>query len=298
MSKAGITAGPFISWRPNGQQHVTATDSVAASVARSGSSFYWAMKVLPRDRRAAMFAIYAFCRAVDDVADQPGETEEKRAALAEWRREIERVYAGAPLTAIGRELLTAVRRFDLQCADFVAVVDGMEMDVDDAMRGPSMTELDLYCSRVAGAVGRLSIRAFGMPPEVGRRVAELLGRAFQLTNILRDLVEDAAIGRLYLPRELLVAHDIHMRDPTSVLRHPALPRVCDAVAALAERDFEQAAEAMAKCPRAAARPARVMMEIYRRLLHRLVARGWTQLDEPVAVPKATKLLIAARYGLL
>jgi phytoene synthase len=137
-----------------------------------------------------------------------------------------------------------------------------------------------------------------MPPKAGLPVAELLGRAFQLTNILRDLSEDAAIGRLYLPRELLVAHGIQLRDPTSVLAHPALPQVCDAVAALAGRDLARAVDAMAKCPHATARPARVMMEIYRRLLRRLVARGWTQLDKPVRVPKLTKILIAARHGLL
>jgi phytoene synthase len=137
-----------------------------------------------------------------------------------------------------------------------------------------------------------------MPSDIGRPVAASLGRAFQLTNILRDLAEDAAIGRLYLPRELLVAHGIDARDPSSVLGHPALPRVCDAVAALAQRDLARAAEAMGRCPRATTRPARVMAEIYRRLLGRLVARGWTQLGDPVTVPKITKILIAARYGLL
>jgi len=296
MSKVG-TAGS-LNWGRPSRQPVTAAELVAATVARSGSSFYWAMKALPRERRAAMFAIYAFCRAVDDVADQPGERDRKCAALAEWRREIERVYAGAPRSLIGRELLIALRRFDLQYADFMALIDGMEMDVSAPICGPTMAELNLYCSRVAGAVGRLSIRAFGMPPTAGLPVAELLGRAFQLTNILRDLAEDAAIGRLYLPRELLVAHGIHARDPIAVLGHPALPQVCDELAALVDRDLIRAVDALAKCPRATTRPARVMMEIYRRLLRRLVARGWAQLDKPVTVPKLTKILIAARYGVI
>lgn len=297
MSKmAGTIAG--FRWRPSGRPEPTAADSVAAVVARSGTSFYWAMAMLPRERRAATFAIYAFCRAVDDVADQPGETVGKRAALAEWRREIDRVYLGAPRSVIGRELMAAVRRFDLPREDFMAVIDGVEMDVGEPIRGPTMAELDLYCARVAAAVGRLSIRVFGIPPDLGVPVAELLGRAFQLTNILRDVAEDAAIGRLYLPRELLVAHGIETRDPMAVLEHPSLPRVCDDVAALADRYLAQATDAMARCPYEPLRPARIMMEIYRRLLRRLVARGWTRLRDPVTVPKLTKLLIAARYGLL
>lgn len=297
MSKADAAA-PLVWERARSRRDAAGKSPAAAIVARSGSSFSWAMKILPRERRAAMFAIYAFCRAVDDVADEPGETDGKRAALAEWRREIDRIYAGAPRSDIGRELLKAVRRFDLQHADFMSLIDGMEMDVGEPICAPTMAELDLYCDRVACAVGRLSIRAFGMPPDSGRPVAAFLGRAFQLTNILRDLTEDAAIGRLYLPRELLVEHGIYVHDPASVLGHPALPRVCDAVVALIERDLAGAADAMGKCPRATARAARVMSGIYRQLLRRLVARGWAQPGNPVRVPKLIKILIAARYGLL
>lgn len=294
----GTAGSGIVTRRRSRSEPGGAADAIATIVARSGTSFYWAMLLLPPERRAAMFAIYAFCRAVDDVADRPGATAEKRAALADWRHEIDRIYAGAPQSMVGCELAAAVRRFDLQRDDFMAVIDGVEMDVGEPIHGPSMAELDLYCARVAGAVGRLSVRAFGVPPEAGEPVAESLGRAFQLTNILRDLAEDAEAGRLYLPRELLVAHGIETRDPAAVLRHPALPLVCDEMAALADRYFTRAVDAMVKCPRAAVRPAWVMMEIYRRLLRRLVARGWTRLTEPVTVPKLTKLLIAARYGLL
>jgi phytoene synthase len=270
---------------------------VAAAVAGSGTSFYWAMKFLPRERRSAMFAIYAFCRAVDDVVDEPGTMESKEAQLAEWRREIARIYEGSPRTLIGRQLAVATRRFDLQRDDFLAIIDGMAMDAGAPMQAPSMAELDLYCARVASAVGLLSVRAFGAPAEEGRRVAHVLGRAFQLTNILRDLAEDAAIGRLYLPRELLAANGIDSSDPQVVLRHPGLAGVCTELARLAQGYFDQATVAMAACPRRSMRPARVMMEVYHRILHRLLARGWRRPDEPVSLPKATKLFIALRYGL-
>src|SRR5262249_29381827 len=125
-----------------------------------------------------------------------------------------------------------------------------------------------------------------------------LGRAFQLTNILRDLAEDAALGRLYLPAELLARQGIESREPRQVLRHERLPAVCEDLAVMAQARFAEAAAAMAECPRAAMRPARVMMEVYARILHRLRARGWHRSEEPVSLPKPTKLYIALRYGLL
>ena len=271
---------------------------VAAAVAGSGTSFYWAMKLLPAPRRAAMFAIYAFCRAVDDIVDEPGSQAQKESALSEWRQEIDRVYRGQPTTAIGRQLALAVERFDLQRDDFLAVIDGMAMDAGAPLRGPSLAELDLYCARVACAVGLLSVRVFGAPTEAGQRVAHALGRAFQLTNILRDLAEDAALGRLYLPHELLARHGIDTRDPWAAIRHPALPAVCDEVAAMAERRFAEAPLAMSQCPAGSMRPARVMMAVYQRILRRLKARGWQRPEEPVSLAKLTKLYIALRYGLL
>jgi phytoene synthase len=272
--------------------------AIAALVARSGTSFYWAMKLLPADRRAAMFAIYAFCRAVDDVVDEPGTPAAKAAGLAGWRTEIDRVYGGRPGTDIGRALAVAAARFDLQRSDLLAIIDGMAMDMGEPIRGPSLAELELYCDRVAVAVGRLSVRAFGTPQPAGERLATALGRALQLTNILRDLAEDADLGRLYLPDEWLAEAGIAARDPGAVLSHPGLPAVCTRVAALARRYFGEAGAIMAGCPRATVRPARVMYEVYRRILDRLEARGWAEPARPVSIGKGVKLLIALRYGLI
>jgi phytoene synthase len=142
------------------------------------------------------------------------------------------------------------------------------------------------------------VRAFGTPQPAGERLATALGRALQLTNILRDLAEDAALGRLYLPAEWLAEAGIASRDPAAVLRHPALGPVCGRVAALARGYFEEAGAIMAGCPRASVRPARVMYEVYRRVLDRLEARGWADPARPVSLGKAAKLLIGLRYGLL
>ena len=271
---------------------------VRAVTARSGTSFFWAMRFLPPARRDAMFAIYAFCREVDDIADDGATLELRRAGLAEWRREIARVYDGAPATPTGRALLPAVRDYDLERDDFLAVIDGMEMDAVADIKAPSMAELELYCARVAGAVGMLSVRVFGDRSETARSLARAEGQALQLTNILRDLREDAARGRLYLPRELLSAHGIRGDDPNSVLADPALARVCDDLARRARASYDEAERLLARLDRRTMRPAIVMMAVYRRTLDALVARGWRDLDRAPGPSKLVKLMIALRHGLV
>ncbi len=161
-----------------------------------------------------------------------------------------------------------------------------------------MVTLEHYCACVAGAVGLLSIRVFGATGPRARDLAWAEGQALQLTNILRDLVEDAERGRLYLPAELLDRHGIDERDPQAALRHPALPKVCDDLAGLAYERFDQAKVALSHCDRRRVRPAVVMMYVYRRILDLLVARGWRRLDQPVRVAKPIKLWYALRYGIL
>jgi phytoene synthase len=256
------------------------------------------MKVLPPPRRAAMFAIYAFCREIDDIADEPAPHADKLRRLEAWRREIDRLYEGRPEAPTARALLGPVREFALAKEDFLALIEGMEMDAGDALSLPTLDALEYYCDRVACAVGRLSVNVFGAPGATGIAVAYALGQALQLTNILRDLREDATRGRLYLPDELLDRHGIAARDPDAVLADAALPHLCDELAALAHRRFAEAEAAIARCPRRALRPATIMMHVYHRVLDRLEKRGWTRLDQPVALGKAEKLWIALRHGLI
>ena len=269
---------------------------VRAVTVASGSSFYWAMRFLPRARREAMFAIYAFCREVDDIADDEGTQDDKRRRLDDWCDEIDALYAGAPGRLTARALAEPVRRFGLRREDFLAVIDGMKMDLGDGLTAPAFDELELYCHRVAGAVGLLSIRAFGAGGPQAEAFALALGTALQLTNILRDLVEDAERGRLYLPRELLDEAGIESASPEDVLRDPALPEVCGALAQVAAARFDAAQSALADCDGRALRPAVVMMMHYRRLLAALQRRGWTSLDAPVRISAPEKILIALRYG--
>jgi phytoene synthase len=281
---------------------MTALNASAADLAEvervvraAGTSFYRGMRILPPDRRAAMYAIYAFCRLVDDIADEPGPLDAKRAGLAVWRAKVAALAHGAANDATTRVLLAATRRFALREADFVAVIDGMEFDAETVVVAPDWATLDLYCDRVASAVGRLSVRAFGDASAAADEVAFHLGRALQLTNILRDVAEDAARGRLYLPREYLQEAGVPC-VPAAALASPLLAAVCARVAAEADEHFAAAFAAMKLCDRRAMRPARIMAATYEAVLRALRARGWNRVGEAVSVPAWRKLLIAARFA--
>ncbi len=273
-------------------------ETIRHRVEAAGTSFYWAMRLLPRDRRNGMYAIYAFCREVDDIADGDRPVEHKLAALAGWREEIEALYDGRPRHLMARALSGPVRSYRLRREDFVAILAGMEMDARGDIRAPDLATLDLYCARVASAVGHLSVHIFGDSSDPAHAVAELLGRALQLTNILRDLAEDAARRRLYLPREILERHGMRSTEPAAVLRHPALPAACRDVATIAESHFREAARAMEQCSRRAMRPAAVMAALYRAILSSLQRSGWRNPTERVSVPTSLKLWLVLRHGLL
>lgn len=264
----------------------------------AGSSFYAGMRVLPRAEREAMFAIYTFCRVVDDIADdQQGSPASRAAALDAWRRDIDALYAGRPP---GQAALLAegVRHFDLAREDFIAVIDGMAMDVERDIRWPDAAELDLYCDRVASAVGRLSVRVFGMDRQPGLALAEHLGRALQITNILRDIDEDAAIGRVYLPAEALEAAGIALTTPEEVCADPRIDGVARAMAQDAQAHFEAARRILDARPRGHLIAPRLMAVAYANLLQRMIAAGWVAPRHRIKVSKIGLLFTVARLMLI
>jgi squalene synthase HpnD len=255
------------------------------------------MKILPSAQREAMFEIYGFCRRVDDIADSQGPRAQRLMELAQWRADVNALYEGRSAPRLAG-LAQPVRQFDLAREDFLAVIDGMEMDASADIRAPSLAILDLYCDRVASAVGRLSVRVFGMEREPGKMLAQHLGRALQLTNILRDLDEDAAVGRLYLPREALLRAGIDTDDPAAALRSPALGQACAELVERAYRHFAQAEAIMARAPRRTVRAPRIMGKVYRSMLDRMVARGWSAPRQRIRVPRALLLWIVIRHALV
>lgn len=279
----------------------TVEQGAAAGRAQSsakGSSFYLAMRILPRAQRDAMFEVYSFCKAVDDVADTEDiSREQKFARLNDWRARIAALYAGK--VPPGLEALSrAIKQFGMRQEDFLAVIDGCEMDAKEDIRAPSYETLDLYCDRVASAVGRLSVRVFGLGEEDGLALAHHLGRALQLTNILRDIDEDAGIGRLYLPREALTVAHIEGDDPQAVAANPNLAVSCAYVVDRARQHFKEADAIMARSPRRLVKAPRLMEKAYRKILDGMIARGWAQPRTRVRVSKPHLIGIALRYAFI
>ncbi|MCQ8279211.1 presqualene diphosphate synthase HpnD [Acetobacteraceae bacterium KSS8] len=270
--------------------------AVEEIVRKAGTSFARGMRVLPPDRRYAMYAIYAFCRLVDDVADEESPLADRLPRLDQWRDRIAGLYAGRTQDALDRVLHAAINRYALRQADFDAVIDGMQTDAETVVVAPGPAEYDLYCDRVASAVGRLSVRAFGDGSADADRVAHHLGRALQTTNILRDLGEDAERGRLYLPADVLDAHGVP-HEPDAALRSPGLRPACRDMADRAEAHFREARAAMRRCDRRAMRPARLMAASYAAILDTLRKADWREPRIRVSVPLWRKLRIAARAAI-
>lgn len=250
---------------------------VRARVARAGSSFARGMAALRGDRRRALWAVYAFCRAVDDIADGAMPEAEKRRFLDDWRAKL-----ACPDCALSRELARARDRYALPVAECEAMIAGMQTDAAPAVRIPDAAALDLYCRRVAGSVGAMAVRIFGAPEAAEFGLA--LGRTLQLVNILRDMDEDAARDRVYLPRDLLAAHGVADGPAERMIAAPGVAAAARALAAEAEAGFARAEAELRHLDTRALLPARIMMWGYRRLFDRLLARGF---GPPRARPRLT-----------
>ncbi|QDH17804.1 presqualene diphosphate synthase HpnD [Swingsia samuiensis] len=249
-------------------------------VHHSGTSFAKGMKILPLARRQGMFAVYAFCRVVDDIADGDAGVSDPIAALKEWHERVDELFSGVARDALDRVLIAVISRYQLRKEDFHAVIDGMLMDCEAPIIAPTEKNLDLYCDRVASAVGRLSVRVFGDSSPAADKVSNHLGRALQLTNILRDISEDAQRGRLYLPAELLERFNVPL-DPQEALYAHGLDGVARILARRAHDHFREARRAMKECKKSAMRPARMMAASYEPILRALEKRGWKNVDQPL-----------------
>jgi presqualene diphosphate synthase len=261
------------------------------------SSFYSAMRILPHEQREAMFTIYSFCRKVDDIADSDAPHAERQQALDQWRKDINALYEFGPSPKL-KDYLPAVKQYGLRRNDFLAIIDGMAMDAAEDIRAPDLAKLDLYCDRVASAVGRLSVRVFGLGEVDGTALAHHLGRALQLTNILRDLDEDASIGRLYLPKEFLASAGITTTEPQAVLANPALPKACVPLVERARSHYAEAEAIMRRNPRRIVKAPRIMGKVYGTILNLLADRGFSAPRAPVRVGTAARIAILLRYAFI
>ena len=207
-------------------------------VKKSGSSFFWGMNVLDSEKKRAMFAIYAFCRIVDDIADEIKNKRLKIEKLKSWKKKINNIFKSKELkSSIENELKFAVEKFQLERLDFYAIIDGMMMDAKSDIRFPKKKNLELYCDRVAVAVGYLSIRIFGLS-EKEKKYAFYLGRAFQLTNIVRDFYEDLKRGRCYIASEYLSIYGVK-KDIKTIKHDPKLQNILQDILHEANIFFEK-----------------------------------------------------------
>lgn len=267
---------------------------IQSRVKQSGSSFYWAMRLMAPYKRNAIYAVYAFCREVDDVADGDAPEDEKRSHLLSWRDEIENIYWAKPTTLLGRSLLPAVNNYQLAKQDFLDVIDGMEMDISKNVRIANLPELELYCDRVACSVGRLSSCIFELQPKIGRELAKSLGEALQLTNILRDVQQDFMRGNIYLPKIWLSERGMTLGEIDADINHPAVDATCKLIADITNDRFAESAQILTNCDPVKVRPARIMMTVYKRLFEKLCDRGWCNLNTTVTLSRAEKFYLVMR----
>jgi phytoene synthase len=264
----------------------------AAITRRASSNFYYAFMLLPRRRRCALYSVYAFCRFVDDIADDGG-LKNAAAMLARWRQELDSVFGGTPTRAISRALSESVRRFNIPRRYFDEVIDGVEMDLSQR-RYATFASLCLYCRRVASAVGLISIEIFGYRNQSARVYAERLGIACQLTNIIRDVSEDAARGRIYLPLEDLERFDVSESEILNSAYTPRFRQLIEFEAQRAREYYRKAEEALADEDRASMLAAEGMRLIYASLLERIARADYQVFEQRMRLSALSKLYLVGR----
>ncbi|MCZ8112370.1 MAG: presqualene diphosphate synthase HpnD [Betaproteobacteria bacterium] len=269
---------------------------VQDKAAGSGSSFYYAFLFLPPPRRAAITAFYAFCREVDDVVDETSDAGVAASRLAWWRREVAEAYTGRPTHPVMRALMPLAPRFGVEAAHLDAVIDGCEMDLQQT-RYLDYAGLQRYCHLVAGVVGEVAAGIFGRTEADTLRYAHRLGLAMQLTNIIRDVGDDARRGRIYLPVDELQRFDVKAHE---LLKREAPWGYSERFTALmrfqAERahaTFDEALALLPEADRVAQKPGLMMANIYRRLLREIEAQGFQVLHQRTSLTPLKKLWIAA-----
>jgi len=261
--------------------------------AQSGSSFYYSFLFLPDERRRAITALYAFCREVDDIVDECSDAALARTKLAWWRTEVEGLYAGRPQHPVTQALAPHLERFGIRHRLLNDILDGMEMDLE-ASRYPDFAALRQYIYRVAGAVGLLAAGIFGYRNAQTLQYAERLGTAFQLTNIVRDVGEDARKGRIYIPDDELARFGVSASDIIALRQSDAFADLMRFQIERAQRSYAEAMEMLPAEDRRAQRPGLMMAAIYRALLDEIQRDGCRVLSHRTTLTPIRKLWIAWR----
>ena len=264
--------------------------------AASGSSFYYSFRFLPKDKRRAITALYAFCREVDDVVDECTDANVARTTLNWWRNEVDSLYNGKPQHPVSQALAPIVTQFNLSQEHFLEIIDGMEMDLEQA-RYPDFKSLQLYCYRVASVVGLLAAEIFGYTDRKTLKYAHDLGIAFQLTNIIRDIGEDARRNRIYIPMDELQQFGVSAADILNSNETDSFQKLMAFQIERAQRYFQQAIDQLPAVDRKSQRTGLIMAAIYQATLGEVIASGCHVLKERVSLGTGYKLWLTIRTWL-
>lgn len=252
------------------------------------------MRILPRIKRDAIFEVYSFCREVDDIADGVLPVGEKIELLNEWRHRIDDVMDGTEAVSFSDGFSKTIVSYGIDRDDLFAVINGMETDAVEKVTIVNMDELDIYMDRVASAVGKISNKIFGIKGSHADSLAVNLGRALQLTNILRDIAEDASLGRTYIPQSVLKKYSVQKTEADEILKDKNLPKALDFMATLAQEYYQKADMNLMALPRGPTRPPRIMKAVYGRVLEKMIKNGWHYPYAPIRISKIEKIFIAAK----
>ena len=266
-------------------------------VKRSGTSFFWSMRLLPKAKRNAMYTLYAFCRHIDDIIDSDNTVmSEKIGLIQAWREEMDNIYdRKVPTTDIGRKIYKNCMRFKLPKEEFLRLINSISMDIPNPVQAPNMLQFKEYCRGVAGVPGNLSLRIFGCTDEkIIEELSTALGNALQITNILRDVKEDALANRLYIPRECLLKANIASTSPADVVVNKNLALAREDLAQMAESEFAKADKLIPLLDKKIARPVKAIRAIYRRYFDIMKKRGWEIISPKPTISRFDKLSLAVR----
>ncbi len=265
-------------------------------VRKSGSSFFWGMHILPLKERQAIYTLYAFCRHIDDIVDSNEETSKKMELLTAWRKEIDNIYdKKVPASEIGRNIYKNCMRFNLPKQELLNLLDSISMDLPNPIQAPNFEQFKRYCLGVAGAPGALTLRILGCnDEELIKELSFSLGLALQITNILRDVRDDAVAGRLYIPQEFLHKAGITSTDPMTVLVDKNLSIAREELAQVADYNYAKAFASIKKLNKKSSRNVKAIAYIYKKYFDIMQERGWEIISPKPQISRFAKMFLVLK----
>ena len=267
------------------------SDNIQNIIKYPKSSFYWGMKILNKKRRNAMFAIYAFCKKEDSSADSNEINNKKKSKIKKLRKEINEIFKNNLNNNFDKTLKYYIDVHKINKKYFLDIIDGVEMDIDNIMVCPNKKIFNLYCYRVAGAVGLISLKIFKEYNVKSKSFGLHLAKALQITNILRDIKEDMSYGRMYIPKDILNNVGIKDKKINLIVKNKKFPKACEKLSELAELNFKLAEKELKFCSKKRLKSAILMMSTYKLLLKKLKKKGWNDLKDRVSLTKFEKIMI-------